>query len=350
MEEGISGHRYKKTRHRAPVPFFECALTIGLGAGPISSLLLGMENVLILGTGCAGLTAAIYTARANLQPLLIEGSQPGGQLTTTSEVENFPGFPEGVDGFELMDRLRKQAEKFGARFQSDRIVRADIAGPVKVLHSATAQYEARALIIATGASPRFLGVPGEQEMFGGKGVTTCATCDGAFYRGMDVAVVGGGDSACEEALFLTRFCSKVYLVHRRDSLRASAIMAKRTLAHAKIQPVWDAHVQKILADEQGRVRGIALQHAKTNAPSEIAVKGVFIAIGHSPNSEAFAGKLPLDDQGYFLTEPGSQVRTKVPGVFVAGDCADHVFRQAVTAAGMGCEAAIEAERWLAEHE
>jgi thioredoxin reductase (NADPH) len=309
-----------------------------------------MENVLILGTGCAGLTAAIYTARANLRPLVIEGVQPGGQLTTTSEVENFPGFPEGVDGFELMDRLRKQAAKFGTRFQSDLIERVDLSGPEKTLHSAAQVYKTRALIVATGASPRMIGVPGEKEMFGGKGVTTCATCDGAFYRGMEVAVVGGGDSACEEALFLTRFCTKIYLIHRRDELRASDIMAKRTLENPKIQPVWDTLVERVLSDDKGHVRGLALKNRNTGAASELAVKGVFVAIGHLPNTQAFAGALPLDALGYFIPESGSQVKTKVPGVFVAGDCADHVFRQAITAAGMGCQAAIEAERWLSEHE
>jgi thioredoxin reductase (NADPH) len=309
-----------------------------------------MENVIILGTGCAGLTAAIYTARANLQPVVIEGGMPGGQLTTTSEVENFPGFPEGVDGFDLMNRLRQQAAKFGAKFVSDQIRSVDFSGPVKKLASAAHVHEAKAVIIATGASPRFLGVPGEQEMFGGKGVTTCATCDGSFYRGMDVAVAGGGDSACEEALFLTRFCSKVYLVHRRKELRASAIMAKRTLEHPKIQPVWESVIEKVLADEKGHVRGLALKAVGGSLVTELAVKGLFVAIGHEPNTKPFAGVLPLDELGYFKTEPGSQVLTKLPGVFVAGDCADHVYRQAITAAGMGCQAAIEAERWLAGHE
>jgi len=307
-----------------------------------------MENVLILGTGCAGLTAAIYTARANLRPLVLEGVQPGGQLTTTSEVENFPGFPEGIDGFELMDRLRQQAARFGTRFQSDFIERVDLSGPEKILHSATQAYKTRALIIATGASPRMLGVPGEREMFGGKGVTTCATCDGAFYRGMEVAVAGGGDSACEEALFLTRFCAKIYLIHRRGELRASDIMAKRTLDNPKIQPVWNTHIERVLSDDHGHVRGLALKNNQTGAGSELAVKGLFVAIGHHPNSQAFVGALPLDEHGYFLPEAGSAVRTKMPGVFVAGDCADHVYRQAVTAAGLGCQAAIEAERWLEE--
>jgi thioredoxin reductase (NADPH) len=309
-----------------------------------------MENVIILGTGCAGLTAAIYTARANLRPLVIEGGMPGGQLTTTSEVENFPGFPEGVDGFELMDRLRKQAARFGTRFESDHIEGVDFTGKAKKLKSSSKVREARAVIIATGASPRLLNVPGEKEMYGGKGVTTCATCDGAFYRGMEVAVAGGGDSACEEALFLTRFCTKVYLVHRRDELRASAIMAKRTLEHAKIMPVWDTVIEKVLADEKGHARGLAVKNLKTGAASELAVKGLFVAIGHMPNTKPFAGVLELDELGYLVPESGSGVKTKIPGVFVAGDCADHVYRQAVTAAGMGCAAAIEAERWLAESE
>ncbi len=308
-----------------------------------------MENVIILGTGCAGLTAAIYTARANLNPLLIEGSQPGGQLTTTSEVENFPGFPEGIDGFMLMDNLRKQATRFGARFASDLIVSSDLTGDVKILKSASAQYETKGLIIATGAAPRLLNIPGEKEMYGGKGVATCATCDGAFYRNMEVVVVGGGDSACEEAMFLTRFCSKVYLVHRRGELRASKIMAERTVQHAKIQMVWNSAPEAVLADAQGNCRGIRLKNLQSGQVSELNCKGVFIAIGHVPNSAAFKGALPLDENGYFIPKQGSQVRTEIAGVYVAGDCADHIYRQAITAAGMGCQAAIELERWLSEH-
>ena len=215
-----------------------------------------MENVIILGTGCAGLTAAIYTARANLEPLVIEGGQPGGQLTTTSEVENFPGFPQGVDGFMLMQQVREQATRFGTRYTNDLIESVNFSGDVKVLKSSSQTYEAKSVIIATGASPRLLGVPGEQEMFGGKGVTTCATCDGAFYRDMDVVVVGGGDSACEEALFLTRFCSKVTLIHRRDELRASKIMAERTLEHEKIELLWDSAIESVLAGDDGKCRGV----------------------------------------------------------------------------------------------
>ena len=307
-----------------------------------------MENVIILGTGCAGFTAGIYTARANLAPLILEGKQPGGQLTTTSEVENFPGFPQGVDGYELMDNLRKQATKFGARVENAFIDRVEFSSERKVLYSGEKSYEAKVVIIATGAAPRLLGIPGEQEMYGGKGVTTCATCDGAFYRDMDVVVIGGGDSACEEALFLTRFCSKVTLVHRRDELRASKIMAERTLAHEKIVAVWDSAVEEILPDEDGRVRAVKTTNLKSGDNQEISCKGVFIAIGHLPNTQPFDGILDLDPNGYLVPSRGSMVKTHIPGVFVAGDCADHVYRQAITAAGMGCQAAIEAERWLAE--
>jgi thioredoxin reductase (NADPH) len=306
-----------------------------------------IHSIIILGSGCAGLTAAVYTGRASLKPLVIEGTLPGGQLTTTSEVENFPGFPEGIDGYMLMDQLRRQATRFEAAFVSDRIERAELSGPIKILHSASATYRCHALIIATGASPRLMGIPGEKEMYGGKGVTTCATCDGAFYRDMDVAVIGGGDSACEEALFLTRFCSKVYLVHRRDSLRASNIMAQRATSHPKIEMLWNTVPTAILPDANGQVRGIATQNTQNGSVAEVAVKGVFIAIGHVPNSAAFEGQLPLDEQGYFVPENGSQVKTAAAGVYVAGDCADHHYRQAITAAGMGCQAAIEAERWLA---
>ena len=308
-----------------------------------------MENIIILGTGCAGFTAGIYTARANLNPLILEGRQPGGQLTTTSEVENFPGFPQGVDGYSLMDQLRKQATRFGARVENSFIDKVELGVDKKVLFSGDKKFEAKAIIIATGAAPRLLGVPGEKEMFGGKGVTACATCDGAFYRNMDVIVVGGGDSACEEALFLTRFCSKVTLVHRRDELRASKIMAERTQSHEKIEIVWDSAIEEILPDEEGKTRAVTISNFKTNNQEEIPCKGVFIAIGHIPNTQPFENLLPLDSNGYLIPENGSQVQTAIPGVYVAGDCADHVYRQAITAAGMGCQAAIDAERWLAEN-
>lgn len=307
-----------------------------------------MENIVILGTGCAGLTAAIYAARANLNPLVLEGKQPGGQLTTTSEVENFPGFPEGIDGFMLMDSLRKQALKFGAKIENAYIKSVRLDENVKILSSESKEYLSKSIIIATGAAPKLLGIKGEQEMYGGNGVTTCATCDGAFYRGMDVIVVGGGDSACEEALFLTRFCSSVTIIHRRDELRASKIMATRVLENEKITVIWNAEITEILPDDDGKVKAIEILKSHEGKKEIINAKGVFIAIGHSPNTKAFEEILPLDDNGYLVPKEGSMVKTKIPGVYVAGDCADHVYRQAITAAGMGCQAAIEAERWLAE--
>ena len=309
-----------------------------------------VENLVVIGTGCAGLTAAVYAARANLNPLVIEGPLPGGQLTTTSEVENFPGFPEGVDGFQLMDNLRKQAAKFGARFEQALVHSVDFSGSPKKLVCADRTIVARSIIIATGASPRMTGIPGEREFYGGKGVTTCATCDGAFYKKMEVAVIGGGDSAAEEALFLTRFASKVYLVHRRDSLRASKIMAERATSHEKIQMVWDSAPVAVVGEPNGAASGLRIRNLKSGSESILPVKGIFVAIGHVPNTAPFASAVDVDANGYFVPSNGSQVKTKVPGVYVAGDCADHVYRQAITAAGMGCQAAIEAERWLAEHE
>ncbi|HVU35369.1 MAG TPA: thioredoxin-disulfide reductase [Opitutaceae bacterium] len=308
-----------------------------------------VENVVIVGTGCAGLTSAIYTGRANLNPLVLEGTLPGGQLTTTSEVENFPGFPHGIDGFQLMQNLREQATRFGARFEQALVNSVDFTMMPRQIICSDRTILAKTVIIATGASPRMTGIPGEKELYGGKGVTTCATCDGAFYRKMDVAVIGGGDSAAEEALFLTRFASKVYLVHRRDTLRASKIMADRAMSHEKIQCVWDSVPVAVEGVAQGAVSGLRIRNVKTGAESTLPVKGVFVAIGHMPNTKPFAPPLEVDANGYFKPEHGSQVKTKVPGVYVAGDCADHVYRQAITAAGMGCAAAIEAERWLTEH-
>ncbi len=305
-----------------------------------------MENVVIIGTGCAGLTAAIYTARANLNPLVLTGTLPGGLLTTTSTVENFPGFPDGVDGFELMSRMQKQAEKFGARVRYGTVEAADLTRRPFVLTVDGEAVETRALIIASGASHRHLGLESERRLEK-KGVTYCATCDGALpvFRNQPLVVVGGGDSAAEEALYLTRFASVVYLVHRRDQLRASKIMAERVLAHPKIRPVWDSVVTEILDVRQDKVTGVRLRHVKTGAESELACAGVFIAIGHVPNTQLFQGVLDMDEAGYLIPRHGTQ--SNIPGVFVAGDCADRVYRQAVTAAGMGCAAAIDAERYLA---
>ncbi len=307
-----------------------------------------MEDIIIIGTGCAGWTAAIYTARANLKPLLLAGAQPGGQLTTTTEVENFPGFPEGIDGAQLMFNMQQQAQKFGARSEfktvESVVKRADGAFDVT---TGSETLVSRAVIVATGASARLLGLPGEAEIYGKNGLTTCATCDGAFYRDMPVAVVGGGDSACEEATFLTRFASKVYLIHRRDELRASKIMAERALANEKLEPVWDSTLTAYHPGEDGKMRAIGLKNLKTGAESELEVKGVFIAIGHIPNSGFLDGLVDLDENGYILQSPG-RTSTKSAGLFVAGDVADHYYRQAITAAGQGCAAALEAERYLAD--
>jgi thioredoxin reductase (NADPH) len=306
-----------------------------------------MENVIIVGTGCAGLTGAIYAARANLSPLVLEGRQPGGQLTTTTAVENYPGFPEGVDGPELIMRMHQQAEKFGARFEYGTVEEFEHAGMHSRLKVDGEWRETRALIVASGASPRYLGIDRENELIG-HGLTSCATCDGAFYRNVPVCVVGGGDSACEEAIFLTRFASKVYLIHRRRALRASAIMADRMLANPKIQPVWDTVITDYLTDASGEVRGVKLKNVISGSLSELEVKCVFVAIGHEPNTAPFRDKLDMDENGYLIQRNGTH--TNLPGVFAAGDVADHVYRQAVTAAGEGCAAAIDAERWLAEQE
>lgn len=304
-----------------------------------------MENVVIIGTGCAGLTAAIYTARANLNPLVLTGTMPGGLLTTTSIVENFPGFPEGVDGFELMTRLQKQAERFGARVKFATVEAADLSKRPFTLTADGEKIETKTLIIATGAGHRHLGLESE-HLLDKKGVTYCATCDGALpmFRNKPLVVVGGGDSACEEAMYLTRFASTVYLVHRRDELRASKIMADRTLAHEKIKPIWDTVVTEIMGVKEDKVTGVKLKNVKNNSETSLDCAGVFVAIGHIPNTQLFNGVLDMDEAGYLKTAAGSA--TKVPGVFVAGDCSDRVYRQAVTAAGMGCAAAIDCERFL----
>jgi thioredoxin reductase (NADPH) len=305
-----------------------------------------MEKVVIIGSGCAGLTAALYTARANLRPLVLTGRQPGGLLTTTSLVENFPGFPDGLDGYELMVRLQKQAERFGARVQFGVVEAVDLSGPPFRLTVDGEALIAETIIIASGASHRHLELESELKLEN-RGVTYCATCDGALpiFRNQPLVVVGGGDSACEEALYLTRFGAIIHLVHRRDRLRASKIMADRVLAHAKIKPVWDSVVTEVLDVAQGKVTGVRLRNVKTNAVSVLDCAGVFVAIGHIPNTQLFKGRLDMDEQGYIIPRRGAE--TSVPGVFVAGDCADRVYRQAVTAAGLGCAAAIDAERYLA---
>jgi thioredoxin reductase (NADPH) len=308
-----------------------------------------MENVIIIGTGCAGYTAAIYTARAKLNPLLLSGTQPGGQLTTTTEVENFPGHPEGIMGPDLMMRMQAQAEKFGARIAWASVESVEHRGDGSFLVKAGAEsFEAKTVIVATGAAPRHLGLPNEHALIG-HGLTSCATCDGAFYRDVPVCVIGGGDSACEEAGFLTRFASKVYLIHRRDTLRASKIMAERTLANPKIVPVWNSTVSDYLTDEQGEMRAVQLANLIDGTASEVAVSCVFVAIGHVPNSGFLGGLVEMDENGYILQQPG-RTATKTPGLFAAGDVADHFYRQAITAAGQGCAAALEAERYLTEHE
>jgi thioredoxin reductase (NADPH) len=311
-----------------------------------------MENVIILGSGCAGLTAALYAARASLKPLVLDGSMPGGLLTTTSTVENFPGFPGGIDGYELTANIRKQSEKFGARTEGDVINRVDFSGEVKKLFGESGKvYETRAVIVATGASPKMLGVKGEKEFYA-KGVHTCATCDGAFYRGKEVAVLGGGDSACEEAHFLTHFATKVTIVHRREALRASKVMVSRVLNHPKIFFAWNSGVEEILGshneNEKGKVGAIRLKNLISGEVSELKTDGVFLAIGHAPQTGFLKGALPTNEAGYLETVSPSIVRTSIPGVYAAGDCADHLYRQAITAAGMGCMAAIEAERFLAK--
>ncbi len=305
-----------------------------------------MEKVVIIGSGCAGWTAALYTARANLTPLVLTGKQPGGLLTTTSIVENYPGFPEGVDGYELMMKMQKQAERFGARASFGVVEKADFSKRPFNLIVDGERVEAQTVIIATGASHRHLGVPGE-DLLETKGVTYCATCDGALpiFRNQTLVVIGGGDSACEEALYLTRFGSDIHLVHRRDQLRASKIMAERALSNPKIKPVWDSVVTEVLDPKQDKVTGVKLKNLKTGARTVLNCAGVFVAIGHSPSTEIFKGQIEMDANGYVIPRKGTM--TNGAGVFVAGDCADHVYRQAITAAGAGCAAAIDAERFLA---
>ncbi len=303
----------------------------------------GTEKVIVIGTGPAGLTAAIYAARADLRPVVIEGLAPGGQLTTTTEVENYPGFDHGVDGTELVAIMRRQAERFGTRFESGEVTAVDFKGPAHALTLSDGRVlSARTVIIATGASAMYLGLESERQLMG-KGVTACATCDGAFFRNQRVAVVGGGDTAMEEALFLARLCAHVTVIHRRDKLRASKIMADRAMANPKIDFIWDSVVEEVRDVAQGTVNGLRLRNVQTDARSELAVQGLFLAIGHRPNTQPFKGWLDMDDTGYLVA---SNTRTNVAGVFAAGDVSDRHYRQAVTAAGTGCMAALEAERYL----
>lgn len=302
------------------------------------------HKVIILGSGPSGYTAAIYTARANLSPLLIHGPLPGGQLTTTTEVENFPGFPEGIQGPELMELFEKQALRFGTKIEVGFVTEADLSKRPFTLNTGKKTFTCDTLIVATGANPKWLGLPSEKELTG-FGVSSCATCDGAFFRNQKMAVVGGGDSACEEALFLTRFGSKVYLIHRRDQLRASKIMQDRVLNHEKIEILWNKEVKEISGNKQDGVKSITLFDSQTKKDETVELSAVFVAIGHIPNSQLFKGQIEMDENGYLKPNPNSTA-TNVEGVFACGDVQDHVFRQAITAAGSGCMAAIEAERWL----
>jgi thioredoxin reductase (NADPH) len=301
------------------------------------------RSVIIIGSGPAGLTAALYSARANLRPLLIEGIDAGGQLMLTTEVENFPGFRNGILGPDLMAEMRAQAELFGTDIIQGNVVSVDVCSHPFTVKTTEAEHTTRSLIIATGASAKMLGLPSERALMG-HGVSTCATCDGYFFRGREIAVVGGGDSAMEEAVFLTKFASKVTVVHRRDTLRASKIMQDKARANAKIAWLLDSEVETIHDGGTGAVTGMTVRHNKTGARTEVPVHGVFVAIGHTPNTSLFRGQLELDANGYVITHDGS--KTSVPGVFACGDVQDHLYRQAITAAGSGCMAALDAERYL----
>ena len=306
-----------------------------------------VNRLVILGSGPAGLTAALYAARANLNPLLIEGIQPGGQLTITTEVENYPGFERGIQGPELMEVFRRQAERFGTRFLAGEVSEARLRKPPFELSVEGSTIRTQALIIATGASAKLLEIESEKRLMG-YGVSACATCDGAFFKNKEAIVVGGGDTAMEEAIFLTKFCSKVTIVHRRDSLRASKIMQERARKNPKIAFVWDSIVEEIFGEPKSGVSGVRLKNLKTGVGSDFKTDAVFMAIGHKPNTDIFRGQLGMDPQGYLIVKPGSTC-TNIEGVFAAGDVADRTYRQAVTAAGTGCMAAIDAERWLEAH-
>ena len=302
--------------------------------------------MLIVGAGPAGLTAALYSARANLHPIVLEGAEAGGQLMLTTEVENYPGFPAGILGPELMGKMREQAQRFGAEFVTADATKVDLAGPPFRAWVEDVEYTGKALIVSTGAKAKMLGLPGERQYLG-RGVSTCATCDGFFFRGQELAVVGGGDSALEEATFLTRFATKVTVVHRRDRLRASKVMQDRANANPKIEFAWNSAVEDVLGEQT--VHGVRLRNLRDGSETVLPVSGVFVAIGHTPNTELFAGQLELDEAGYIVTPRPPSTATSVDGVFASGDVVDHTYRQAVTAAGTGCAAAIDAERWLEAH-
>jgi len=303
-----------------------------------------MENVVIIGHGPAGLTSAIYTARAGLAPLVLSSSAELGQLDQTTDVENFPGFPEGILGPDIIVNMHKQAERFGAKFQTAHVEKITGEGPF-VLHTASSQIETRTIILATGAKPRRLGIESESRLWG-HGVTACAVCDGFFYRNREVIVIGGGDSACEEATYLTKFASRVYLVHRRDQLRASKIMAERAMNHPKVEMVWNSEVAEVLGNSEDGVVGVVLRDTTNGSTREMKIDGVFLSIGHIPNTEPFKDLVDRDSEGYIILEEGS-TKTSRPGVFAAGDLHDKHYRQAITAAGFGCMAALDAERFLA---
>jgi len=304
-----------------------------------------VENIIIIGSGPAGLTAAIYASRALLNPLMIEGEEVGGQLMTTSDVENYPGFPEGIMGPELMIQTKKQAERFGTRFISKNVTKVDLKSKPFKVWIGEELFQSHSLIISTGASAKYLGLESEKKLLG-RGVSACATCDGAFFRDQKVVVVGGGDTAMEEATFLTRFASKVYIIHRRDEFRASKIMVDKALNNPKIEVIWNTALEEVLGDKL--VEGVRLKNLVTNEVQDLKVEGVFIAIGHKPNTDLFKGQLKANEVGYLITEPKS-TKTSVEGVFAAGDVADDQYRQAITAAGTGCMAAIDCERWLEEN-
>jgi thioredoxin reductase (NADPH) len=305
-----------------------------------------LNNVIIIGSGCAGLTAAIYAGRANLKPVVIDGFEPGGQLSLTTMVENFPGFPEGILGPDLIENMRKQAQRFGTEFRAGVITEVDLSKRPFTIKTATETFETRTLIVAAGASARMIGLESERKLIG-YGVSTCATCDGYFFRGKEIAVVGGGDTAMEEANFLSKFASRVHLLHRRNEFRASKIMVDRARSNEKIRFVTPVAVQDISDVSKGGVENVTLRNTETNEISTLPVEGVFIAIGHEPNTKVFRGQLDMDENGYLITNNGS--KTNVPGVFAAGDVQDHHYRQAITAAGSGCMAALDAERFIDAH-